>query len=91
MPVLNGIRAAKRVLELNLSIKVVFLTAYNDPEICRAAMETGASCYVLKPRMASDPNSGDRVRKRRSSIRLPGLRMIFRFLYFSALPNNLGS
>jgi DNA-binding NarL/FixJ family response regulator len=54
MPVLNGIRAARRVLELNLSIKVVFLTAYNDPEICRAAMETGACCYVLKPRMASD-------------------------------------
>ena len=54
MPVLNGIRAARRVLELNLSTKIVFLTAYNDPETCRAAMETGACCYVLKPRMASD-------------------------------------
>ena len=54
MPVMNGIRAAKRVLELNLPIKIVFLTANNDPDICRAAMETGACCYVLKPRMASD-------------------------------------
>ena len=54
MPVRNGIRAARRVLELNLSIKIVFLTAHNDPETCRAAMETGACCYVLKPRMASD-------------------------------------
>ena len=54
MPVLNGIRAARRVLELNLPTKIVFLTAYSDPETCRAAMETGACCYVLKPRMASD-------------------------------------
>ena len=54
MPVLNGIRAARRVLELNLPIKIVFLTALNDPETCRAAMETGAFCYVLKLRLASD-------------------------------------
>lgn len=54
MPMLNGIRAARRVLEVNLSIKIVFLTAHKDPETCRVAMETGASCYVLKPRLASD-------------------------------------
>lgn len=54
MPILNGIRAARRVLEVNLSIKIVFLTAHKDPETCRVAMETGASCYVLKPRLASD-------------------------------------
>jgi DNA-binding NarL/FixJ family response regulator len=54
MPILNGIRAAKRVLEVNLSIKIVFLTAHKDSETCRVAMETGASCYVLKPRLASD-------------------------------------
>ena len=54
MPVLNGIRAARRVQELNLSTKIIFLTAYNDPETCHAAMETGACCYVLKSRMASD-------------------------------------
>jgi two-component system nitrate/nitrite response regulator NarL len=54
MPVLNGIRAATRVLELNPSIKIVFLTAHNDPETCHAAMETGACGYVLKLRLASD-------------------------------------
>ena|GEM_PF-398490 len=54
MPILNGIRAARRVLEDNRSIKILFLTAHRDPETCRAALETGASCYVLKPRLASD-------------------------------------
>lgn len=54
MPVLNGIQAAKRVLEVSTSSKIVFLTAHRDPEICRAAMESGASCYVLKSRLASD-------------------------------------
>jgi DNA-binding NarL/FixJ family response regulator len=54
IPILNGIRAARRVLEVNLSIKIVFLTAHKDPETCLVAMETGASCYVLKPRLASD-------------------------------------
>ena len=54
MPILNGMHAAKRVLEANLSIKILFLTAHRDTETCRAAMETGACGYVLKPRLASD-------------------------------------
>jgi DNA-binding NarL/FixJ family response regulator len=54
MPILNGIRAARRVLEVNLSIKIVFLTAHKDSATCRAAMDTGACCYVLKARLASD-------------------------------------
>jgi len=54
MPILNGMHAAKRVLEANLSTKILFLTAHRDPETCRAAMETGAWGYVLKPRLASD-------------------------------------
>ncbi|MGC1417645.1 MAG: response regulator transcription factor [Candidatus Acidiferrum sp.] len=54
MPILNGIHAAKRVLEVNLSIRILFLTAHRDPETFRAAMETGACCYVLKHRLASD-------------------------------------
>jgi DNA-binding NarL/FixJ family response regulator len=54
MPILNGIGAARRVLEVNLSIKIIFLTAHKDSETCRAAMETGACCYVLKHRLAAD-------------------------------------
>jgi DNA-binding NarL/FixJ family response regulator len=54
MPILNGMQAAQRVLEANLSTKILFLTAHRDPETCRAAMETGACGYVLKSRLARD-------------------------------------
>ncbi len=54
MPVLNGIEAAKRILEANPSTKIVFLTVEKDPDACRAALEAGASGYVLKPRLATD-------------------------------------
>jgi DNA-binding NarL/FixJ family response regulator len=54
MPILNGIHAARRILEVNSSLKIVFLTIQRDPDTCRAALETGAFGYVLKPRLASD-------------------------------------
>lgn len=54
MPVLNGIEAAKRMLEARPSTRVVFLTVEKDRETCSAAMETGACGYVLKPRLATD-------------------------------------
>jgi len=54
MPILNGIHAARRILEVNSSIKIVFLTVQRDPDTCRAALETSACGYVLKPRLASD-------------------------------------
>ena len=54
MPVLNGIEAAKRMLEAKTSTRVVFLTVEKDPDACRAALEAGACGYVLKPRLATD-------------------------------------
>lgn len=54
MPVLNGIEAAKRMLEARPSTRVVFLTVERDRETCSAAMETGACGYALKPRLATD-------------------------------------
>ncbi|HKV79688.1 MAG TPA: response regulator transcription factor [Candidatus Sulfotelmatobacter sp.] len=54
MPILNGIHAARRILETNPSIRIVFLTVFRDVETVRAAIETGACGYVLKPRLASD-------------------------------------
>lgn len=54
MPVLNGIEAAKRILEARPSTRVVFLTVEKDRETCSAAMEAGACGYVLKPRLATD-------------------------------------
>jgi len=54
MRILNRIRAARRMLEVNPSIKVVFLTICKDPATCRAALEIGAFGYVIKPRLAND-------------------------------------
>lgn len=54
MPVLNGIEAAKRMLEAQPSRRIVFLTVEKDPDACRAALEAGACGYVLKPRLATD-------------------------------------
>jgi DNA-binding NarL/FixJ family response regulator len=54
MPVLNGMEAAKRILRANPSSKIVFLTVEKDKDTCRAALETGAFGYVLKPRLATD-------------------------------------
>ena len=54
MPVLNGIEAARRMLEVRPSTRIVFLTVEKDPDACRAALEAGACGYVLKPRLATD-------------------------------------
>lgn len=54
MPVLNGIEAAKHMLQVKPSTRIVFLTVEKDPDTCRAALEAGACGYVLKPRLATD-------------------------------------
>jgi DNA-binding NarL/FixJ family response regulator len=54
MPVLNGIQTARRLQEINPDIKIVFLTVDTDLDTCRAALETGALGYVLKPRLGTD-------------------------------------
>lgn len=54
MPVLNGIEAAKRMLEAKPLTRIVFLTVEKDRDTCRAALEAGACGYVLKPRLATD-------------------------------------
>jgi DNA-binding NarL/FixJ family response regulator len=54
MPILSGIQAAKRLRQADPDAKIVFLTVDKDPDIYRAALETGAVGYVLKPRLNID-------------------------------------
>jgi DNA-binding NarL/FixJ family response regulator len=54
MPVLNGIEAARRLQAVSPTVSIVFLTVDKDRDTCRAALETGALGYVLKPRLGSD-------------------------------------
>ncbi len=54
MPVMNGIEAAIEIRKLGLQMKVVFLTVNEDTDFINAAMDAGASGYVIKRQMASD-------------------------------------
>ncbi len=54
MPVMNGIETAQRLRQANSKTRIVFLSMHDDPEFARAAMDTGAMGYVIKPRMVSD-------------------------------------
>ena len=48
MPKLNGIEALEQLRELDLRIKVVFLTMHREVAYARRALEAGASGFVLK-------------------------------------------
>jgi DNA-binding NarL/FixJ family response regulator len=54
MPILDGIQAAKRLRQADPNAKIVFLTADNGPDICGAALQTGALGYVLKTHLHKD-------------------------------------
>ena len=48
MPLLNGLDAARRVREQISSVKFVFLTMFDDPNLAAAALELGSVAFVLK-------------------------------------------
>ena len=48
LPKLNGLEAARRILQRVPTSKILFLSQVRDPEIVRDALNTGASGYVLK-------------------------------------------
>jgi DNA-binding NarL/FixJ family response regulator len=48
LPQLNGIEAARRIRTLVPESKIVFLSGFDDPDIVREALRTGASGYVAK-------------------------------------------
>lgn len=49
MPVLGGAELAKRIREEKKNIEIVFLSAYEDFETARVALQYGVTDYVLKP------------------------------------------
>jgi DNA-binding NarL/FixJ family response regulator len=54
MPLLNGLEAAQQVKSKMPSVKLVFLTMNEDPDIAVHAMRLGASGYLLKSSSASE-------------------------------------
>jgi DNA-binding NarL/FixJ family response regulator len=54
MPVLNGLDAGRELKRLMPRVKLIFLTMYPDPDLARAALNAGASAYLLKTSAASE-------------------------------------
>jgi DNA-binding NarL/FixJ family response regulator len=54
LPKLNGIEAARRILQLSPSSKIIFLSQDNSLDVVQKALSTGAHGYVYKARAQSD-------------------------------------
>jgi len=54
MPVLTGIEVAQKLKERGNTGRIIFLTVHDDLDFVRASLATGASGYVVKPRLATD-------------------------------------
>jgi len=54
MPLLNGLEAGRQLKERMPSVKLIFLTMNEDPELAVEAMRAGASAFVLKKSAASE-------------------------------------
>ena len=49
MPGLNGIQLQDRLIQDGYSIPTIFVTAYPEAHVRRAAMNNGAVCFLAKP------------------------------------------
>ena len=54
MPLLNGLEAGLRLKELMPTVKLIFLTMNEDPDLAVEAIRSGASGYLLKSSAASE-------------------------------------
>ena len=54
MPLMNGLEAGLRLKELMPTVKLIFLTMNEDPELALEAMRSGASGYLLKSSAGSE-------------------------------------
>jgi len=60
MPLLNGLEAGRRLKSLQPSIKLIYVTQNPEPGHARAALDQGASAYLLKSSAASELKKGIR-------------------------------
>ncbi len=48
MPRMNGLTAARRILEENPEVRIVVLTQYENPEYIKPLLQAGVAAYILK-------------------------------------------
>jgi DNA-binding NarL/FixJ family response regulator len=61
LPGMDGIEATRQIRIVSPGSKVLFLTHHSEPEIVQAALEVGASGYVLKSDFSVDLIPGVRA------------------------------
>ena len=61
MPSMNGLECVRQIRAVSPCSKVLFVSGHGDPELIRAALEAGASGYVLKTDSVNDLISGVRA------------------------------
>jgi FixJ family two-component response regulator len=49
MPGLNGLELQKRLMNRGETLPIIFLTAFEDPQARRAALQRGAVAFLQKP------------------------------------------
>ena len=49
MPGLNGLELQKRLMDRGETLPIIFLTAFEDPQARRAALQRGAVAFLQKP------------------------------------------
>ena len=54
IPTINGIEAARRILQSAPNIKILFVSEQRSPEIAMEALGTGSGGYVIKSKAASE-------------------------------------
>jgi len=54
MPILNGFQVTKDLQVPKCRTRIVFLTIHEDPDFVQAALNAGASGYVIKARLRTD-------------------------------------
>lgn len=54
MPILCGLDVAVELAKQGSPVRVIFLTVHEDPDFLKAALEAGASGYVVKSHMVTD-------------------------------------
>ena len=60
MPLLNGLEAGRQIKQVLRSVKLIYVTMNEDPDIAAEAFRAGASAYLLKrstPSRAADRHS----------------------------------
>lgn len=54
MPLLNGLDAARQIKQMNKSVRLVFVTMNEDPDLAAEAFRAGGSAYLLKRSAAAE-------------------------------------